>query len=288
MSDRLEALATGETPLVALVLGTMILGLFMLGSLLGCQWCQRKERETRVAEGSASKRKEEAEVTRAVPPTHKLLLMYLDKTRPTRTDLLPSGLQKNPQEYSADLQELSRALSLSNSSIVTFSVPLASLESADLATTVGVLAQIAHIFVVLVVEPGPDASLDEETLQARAQRHLPAVPRHRVLPCSSSAGQLALVRQLSPALHVEADAAAAKQLVRHLRSIVLVSEELVSRAERDWTLLAPVGSGPPPEDAVFVSAEGSVIVESFLSLLALDLHKCASRPRLAMGETPSS
>jgi hypothetical protein len=164
-----------------------------------------------------------------------------------------------------ELQELGRTLVLTSSSIVTVSLEFSSLcATSEVATIVGLLSQLSQVFIVVSLSGDTLAEgLDDGLIQSKVHRHLPQIPRHRILICSSGLGHVAIVRQLSPVLHVETKVTVAMQLVRHLRSVVLVDEVLASEASVD---------GAVPDDPVYLTQEGVVLMDSILSMLVVDFR----------------
>lgn len=209
-----------------------------------------------------------------VRAVHTLLLDQLNNPRPVRTELSSAGLlQRRPEELGMELQELGRTLVLTSSSIVTVSSEFYSLcATSEVATIVGLLSQLSQVFIVvsLSVDTLAQEGLDDGLIQCRVHRHLPQIPRHRILICSSGLGHVAIVRQLSPVLHVDTKVTVAKQLVRHLRSVVLVDEVLASEATVD---------GAVPDDPVYLTPEGVVLMDSILSMLVVDFRDLSTLPK---------
>ena len=261
---------------VVLLILSLILGAFMVASL---GWRLIVPEKKHVAKEERERADKEEGAARGL---HKVLVAYLEESRKStpRSTFQASSAQRSVEDLSADLRDLSELLQINNSSTATVSVTPSSLSS-DLTVIISLLAQVANVF-VLVTLSDAEASLEDSKVQSLVQQQLRTVPAHRILLCKTTAGKIALVRQLSPSLHVDGDAAVARSLVKHVRSVVVVNEELAAAAERSWITL-PNG-GEPPSDAVYVTADGMVLIDVPPSLLAVDLRPEAlgSLPRVAV------
>ena len=259
---------------VVLLILSLLMGAFMVASL---GW-RLVVPETKHVAKEARTEKEGA-----ARGLHKLLVAYLEESRAItpRSNFQASKAQRSVEDLSADLRDLSELLQINNSSIVTVSVTPSSLSS-DLTVIISLLAQIANVFVLVTLSESEAAALEDAKVQSLVQQQLPTVPLHRILLCKTTSGKIALVRQLSPSLHVDGGAAVARSLVKYLRSVVVISEDLAAAAEHSWITL-PNG-GEPPSDAVYMTVDGVVLIDVPPSLLAADLRPeaLASLPRVAV------
>jgi len=262
---------------LVIIMSTMLLGIFMLFSL-GCRWTLPTSSAGRVENGNDRKKSSELREPER-PSTHLFLLEQLQNSRTQHTDFLSTTSIKRSEDMSEELLEFSRTLNLSAASVVSFSSTLASegnlVASSELATIVTLLSQIAQVFIVAHVNASdPEMSMDESAVQVKLKRSFSSVPRQRILACSTNSGHLAIVRQLSPVLHIESDQALAKLLARHIRFVVLVNEDLAAAAGESLS----ERSGITPVDAIYMTSDGYILVDSILSLLVIDLSNVAKLP----------
>lgn len=264
------AIQNGLDSNILIILATFAMGIFMISSLMGCQWSSAKP-------NFAGSGKENV-VENSIPGAHKKLLDHLESPPLVRTEFTASAAMRRIQDLNTELQDLSQALMITNASIATFAVTASSINNTDLATIIALVAQVCHVFII-ISHPTEKSQGAETALQRRAHSLLKIIPLHRILVCSTMQGKQALVRQLSPVLHIESDAAIARLLTKHIRSVVVVSEEQAEQAEKEWVALH---GGMGPSDAVYKAREGYVLMDSFLSLLVLDLRESAKPLPLAV------
>jgi len=254
---------------IAIVVASLVIGMLMF--MTGWRFLNPGPAKTDNTKRTLSEVIDGSAPVRAV---HTLLLDQLNNPRPVKTELSSAGLlQRRPEELGVELQQLGRTLVLTSSSIVTVSSDFSSLcATSELATIVGLLSQLSQVFIVVSLSGDTLAQegLDDVSIQCRVHRHLQQIPLHRILICSSGLGHVAIVRQLSPVLHIDTKVTVAKQLVRHLRSVVLVDEVLASEATVD---------GAVSDDAVYLTQEGVVLMDSILSMLVVDFRDLSTLPK---------
>jgi hypothetical protein len=247
---------------VVLVILSLIVGAFMVASL---SWRLAEDGKHVATETRADK--EEGTSGRGL---HKFLVAHLEDSRKNlpRSIFQQSRSIRKMEDLSPDLRDLSELLMINHASTVSVSATPSTLGT-DLTVIISLLAQVSNVFVVVSLSDA-EASLAHAKTQALIQQQLRAIPAHRILLSKSIAGKVALVRQLSPSLHIDDDHAVTRLLSKHIRSVVLANEGMATAAEREW--VAAQDEAEPPNDAVYAMADGVILIDAVPSLLVVDLR----------------
>jgi hypothetical protein len=122
-------------------------------------------------------------------------------------------------------EQIQRKLQLSpTNSVVAISVSAAnySINFEDCALS---MALAAHVFVIVQIE-GTDPVNEQAAFLLLAQNlmaaKMPAIPRARILFCSSRIGRIALMRQLGATLVIETDTDIALEMAKHVRASLVM------------------------------------------------------------------
>ena len=118
-----------------------------------------------------------------------------------------------------------RRFNLTNKSVVLLAVD-AKTYSISFEDCALALSLAAHVFLVVQLDRNEDTEKAKKDFIQMAKnvvgRSVAGVPTQRVLFCGTRIGRVAIARQLKPDLLIETDLSVVHQLVKHVRSCVLV------------------------------------------------------------------